>query len=85
VIGSPCVNSVVINLENGKKFRIAAENYSEKNIYIKDVILNGKKIDRSYINHSEIINGGELRFVMQDQPNKNWAAKNESLPYSMSK
>ncbi len=83
VIGSPCVASAVINLENGKKFIVAAENLSEKNIYIKEVFLNGKKIDRSYITHGEIINGGSLKFVMQNQPNKNWAVGINSLPYSL--
>jgi predicted alpha-1,2-mannosidase len=85
VIGSPCVDKATINLENGKKFKIAAENLSPKNIYIKEVLLNGKKINRSYITHKEIINGGELRFIMQDQPNKSWAAGDDSLPYSLTR
>lgn len=85
VIGSPCVDKAVINLESGKQFRITAENLSEKNIYIKEVFLNGKKIDRCYINHSEIISGGEMKFVMSPVPNKNWAVGNNSVPYSMTK
>ncbi len=85
VIGSPCVNGAVINLENGKKFKITAENLSQKNIYINEVILNGKKINRCYLNHSEIINGGELKFIMSPVPNKTWATADDSLPYSMTK
>jgi predicted alpha-1,2-mannosidase len=85
VVGSPCVNRAVINLENGKKFKITAENLSDKNIYINEVILNGKKINRCYLNHSEIINGGELKFVMSSSPNKAWATAGDSLPYSMTK
>ncbi len=85
VIGSPCVNSAVINLENGKALKITAQSLSEKNIYIKEVQLNGKSINRSYLMHEEIINGGELKFVMQSEPNKKWAAENESLPYSLTK
>jgi predicted alpha-1,2-mannosidase len=84
VIGSPCVDKAVINLESGKKFKITAKNLSEKNIYIKEVILNGKSINRSYLTHEEIINGGKIKFVMQDQPNKNWAVENKAFPYSMS-
>ncbi len=85
VIGSPCVDKATISLENGKKFKITAENLSEKNIYIKEVLLNGKKLERSFLTHKEIVNGGELKFVMQDQPNKNWAVEENSVPYSMSK
>ncbi len=84
VIGSPSVNEAVIDLENGKTFRITSENLSEKNIYINELILNGKKINRSYITHDEIMKGGELKFFMTDKPNKNWAVENDSFPYSMS-
>lgn len=85
VIGSPCVDKAVINLENGKSFIIVAENLSEKNIYIKGLYLNNKKIDRSFITHEEIMGGGVLKFVMQDKPNKSWAVGKSSFPYSMTK
>ncbi|MCX6169494.1 MAG: GH92 family glycosyl hydrolase [Ignavibacteriales bacterium] len=83
VIGSPCVDRATINLESGKKFKITAENLSEKNIYIKEIFLNGKKLERSFLTHKEVVNGGKLKFIMQDQPTKNWATSQDSLPYSM--
>jgi len=83
VIGSPCVDKAEINLENGKKFKIIAEDPSPQNIYIKKLILNGFEINRSYITHDEIVNGGELKFVMSNKPNINWATDDKSLPYSM--
>ena len=83
VIGSPCVNEAIINLENGKTFKIISENLSEEKIYIKEVRLNGKNINRSFITHEELINGGELKFIMSDKPNKNWAVDKGSMPYSM--
>lgn len=85
VIGSPCISEAVINLENGNEFKISTENYSEKNIYIKALLLNGKNINRSFITHSEILNGGELRFIMASEPNKSWATDSNSFPYSMTK
>jgi len=85
VIGSPAVNSASINLENGKSFMITAENLSDENIYIKELFLNGKKINRTFITHDEIINGGQLKFVMQSEPNNNWGTSYDSLPYSMTK
>lgn len=85
VIGSPCVENATIKLESGKEFKILVENYSEKNIYIKEVILNGKKLNRSYLTHQEIVNGGKLKFVMQNFPNKSWATDENSFPYSLTK
>lgn len=85
VIGSPCVQEAKLLLENGKTFTVRAENLSDKNIYIKEAILNGKKIDRCYILHDEIMRGGELEFVMSPEPNREWGVLPIAAPYSMSK
>ena len=85
VIGSPCVNSATINLENGKTFKITADGLSDKKIYINKLLLNGKEINRSYIRHEEIMKGGELKFIMSSEPNKTWASSESSLPYSMTR
>jgi len=83
VIGSPCIESAVINLENGKQFTIETENYSEKNIYIKELYLNDEIINRTFIKHDEIVNGGILRFVMSSEPNKEWGRNELFYPYSL--
>ncbi len=83
VFGSPCVQSAVINLENGKQFFIEAKNLSDKNIYIQSITLNGEDYHNSFILHKDIINGAKLVFNMSSKPNKEWA-KNMKLPYSMS-
>jgi predicted alpha-1,2-mannosidase len=85
VIGSPYVKKADINLENGKSFRIISENYSQDNIYIKNVLLNGESINRCFITHNEIMLGGELKFIMSNEPNFEWAADEASLPYSLTK
>lgn len=72
-IGTPSVKSATIKLENGKEFRIKTENYSSKNIYIKSVSLNGEKWNHSFIDHKDIVNGGEIVFRMSRKPNKRWA------------
>lgn len=66
-LGSPSVNSAVINLENGNEFKITAKNQSIENVYVKKVELNGKTLKRSHILHKEIINGGELVFFMSNK------------------
>ncbi|MFZ1518414.1 MAG: GH92 family glycosyl hydrolase [Ignavibacteriaceae bacterium] len=82
VIGSPLFDEAIINLSDGKKFIIKANNLSDKNIYINSAKLNGKELTKSFITHKEIINGGLLEFEMSNQPDKNLWTNNESFPPS---
>ena len=84
VIGSPLFDEATINLENGNAFKIITENNSDKNIYIQSVTLNGKPYTKSYLKHAEIMNGGTMKFLMGDKPNKEWAADKDDCPYSLS-
>ena len=79
-IGSPLFGKAKINLENGKVFTIVAENNSKENIYIKEAYLNGKSLNRSWVDYTEILNGGELKFIMANSPNKEWASNTSGTP-----
>jgi len=70
-IGSPVFEKVTIILENGNKFIIKANNVSDKNFYIQSASLNGKAYNKSYLKHSDIMEGGELVFEMGPDSNKN--------------
>ena len=82
VFGTPLFPEVSINLENGNKFNIIADDVSDKNIYIQSVTLNGQPYNKAYIQHTDIINGGTLVFKMGPQPNKDWAQDKADRPYS---
>jgi len=84
VIGRPFVSRAVLHLPSGKRFTVAAENLDEAHPYVGSVALNGKPLQRVYIRHQEIEDGGELHFVMQAQPNKDWGKDVAARPYSMS-
>jgi len=84
VIGRPFTNGTTVHLPNGKSFRIVSENLSDKNRYVGKISLNGHALDRSFLRHDEIMAGGELRFVMSDIPNREWASKPMARPFSMS-
>lgn len=71
-IGSPTMKEVIISLQNGKKFSITTENFSKKNVYVQSLILNGKPYKSSFIKHKDILKGGELKFILGSEPNKNW-------------
>jgi putative alpha-1,2-mannosidase len=69
-LGSPGIVSAKVNLENGKSFTVNTKNQGEKNVYVQKVLLNGKPLNRNYITHSEIMNGGNLEFYMSARPHK---------------
>ena len=80
VIGSPLVKEAVIRLENGKTFIVRVENYAGENVHIKSIKLNGNPYKKSFITHSDVINGGELVFEMSNKPNKKSSSYRK--PYS---
>ena len=63
-IGSPAVDGAVIALANGKTLTISVKNNSDKQVYVQQIILNGKKQSTPFIRYSDLINGGELQFIM---------------------
>lgn len=82
VIGAPSVNRADIHLENGKIFTVKAINRTEKNSYIQSMSLNGKPYHRYYLEHSTLMNGGELEFTMGPEPVRQMISA-EEIPYSM--
>ena len=83
-LGSPLFRKVTLNLENGKVFTIAAPNNSADNVYVQSAVLNGKPLDRTWIDYQEIMAGGTLELVMSPVPNKTRGTRREDRPYSMS-
>jgi predicted alpha-1,2-mannosidase len=63
-IGAPLFKKAVIHLENGNTFTITAPKRDEKNIYVKNITLNGKRLGRYTLKHNEIMSGGCLHFDM---------------------
>ena len=68
--GSPLVQEATVEVAGGKIFTMKAPLASVVNKYILEVKLNGEVIDRSYITHQEIMDGGVLEFTMGAEPNK---------------
>jgi len=82
VFGSPLVEDAEINLSDGKIFKIVAKNNSPENIYIQSVKLNGQEYSKSYILHRNIMQGGEIEFVMGAEPNEAFGSDLENRPAS---
>ncbi len=69
-LGSPAVDGAVIQLPGGKTLEIIAKNQSAKNVYVKEVLLNGAVLNEHFITHQQLMNGGKLVFVMSGKHGK---------------
>jgi len=73
-IGSPVFSNVSIDLPKGKKFTVIAENSTKENKYIQEAFFNGKPIDVPWFSHNDLMNGGTLKLIMGNRPNKEWGS-----------
>ena len=69
-IGRPIFDNVRITLADGKYFEIKTYNNSRKNKYIDSIKLNGKKREKPFFTHAELMAGGKLEIVMTDKAKK---------------
>lgn len=83
-IGSPCVKGLTVKLSNGKYIKMTTENWSEKNVYIKEMLVNGKKYTKSYLKYEDIKDGITVHFIMSDKTNFKRGTKPSDLPPSVS-
>ena len=74
-IGTPLFDDATIQLISGKQFRIRAAGAAAGKKYISSATLNGVPLNRYWIDHSEIIAGGDLVFKMSADPNPEWPGK----------
>src|SRR6185369_14882959 len=82
VIGSPLFPEARINLENGKSFVVHGVGVSERNVYIQSATLNKKPYTKSFLQHSDLMAGGELVLRMGSQANPNWGTGAGNEPVS---
>ncbi|GJM63376.1 GH92 family glycosyl hydrolase [Persicobacter diffluens] len=69
VFGSPLVEQASVQLPNGKAFSVKKTKTGEKNTFLQEIRLNGERMDRNALKHSELMAGGSIEYVMGDKPN----------------
>ena len=87
VIGSPLVRKAVIHLVpkyyKGGTFTIVVHSNTQyapaerMDLYIQSATLNGQPLNRPWVTHDEIVNGGTLDLTMGVMPNKDWGTANQ--------
>jgi predicted alpha-1,2-mannosidase len=82
VLGRSFVNRAILHLPNGKVLTIDSAKLSDDHGFVKDVLLNGKSLDRTYITHDELMNGGDLEFIFSNEKDAEWSRRKLGLPYS---
>jgi putative alpha-1,2-mannosidase len=78
-IFTPLFDQVVLrvgaNDGPGRTFTIVAKNNAPENVYIQSATLNGRPLNRCWLNYQEIVSGGTLSVVLGSQPNRNWGTE----------
>ena len=64
-LGRPIVNKATLPMQKGT-LEILVHNNTAANKYVKEVKWNGKTLDKPFITHTELIQGGKLEFTMND-------------------
>jgi len=85
VLGRPFVERAVVHLPNGKVLKVSSDGMSDAHGFLKDVVLNGRSLDRSYVTHEELMQGGELKFVFSSEKDAVWSRRSLRAPYSLTR
>ena len=80
VFGTPLYNEAKVNLGNGKELEIIAHDNSPENIYVQSVTFNGEPYNKSYIDYTQIENGGKIEFQMGDTPSPTYGIGDDARP-----
>ncbi len=75
LLSSPVFDEVKIKVWNKTELTIRSKNLSAQNKYIQSATFNGKAMNRSWLQHEEIMKGGELILQMGSTPS-DWGTKN---------
>lgn len=85
VIGTPYFDRMTLHLENGKTMTITAQNCSQENKYIQSLSINGTPSTKNFFTHDQLMQGGNIQYVMGSTPNKQRGISDSDAPYSFTK
>jgi putative alpha-1,2-mannosidase len=81
LIGSPVFSKFTFRLGGAKSFTVEAVPQQPGAIYVQSASLNGQPLQRAWITHDELMQGGTLRLTMGSTPG-HWGRS--QLPFSLS-
>ncbi|WP_326769333.1 GH92 family glycosyl hydrolase [Streptomyces sp. NBC_01591] len=78
-VGSPMFDKVTLRLPGTKKPLVIKSKGAELKPYVKGLSLNGKRITKPFLSHSDLTGGGNLKFTMDAAP-QSWGASTTPPP-----
>lgn len=85
VIGTPYFDKMTLHLENGKTMTIMAQNCNQDNKYIQSLSINGTPSTKNFFTHDQLMQGGNIHYIMGSTPNKQRGISDSDAPYSFTK
>ncbi len=82
VLGTPLFDEVKINLENGKTFVISATRSKPADPYVQGLQFNGKEYTKTFIEHTDLAEGGKFHFRLGATANKARGTLPKDIPSS---
>jgi predicted alpha-1,2-mannosidase len=76
---SPIFDKVTLQLPGNKKLQIVCKKRSAGDVYIKQMLLNGKPYPKNFITYADIMKGGVLEIELQQNPGA-WGADLKARP-----
>ncbi len=83
-LNSPLFPAATIQLGNGNRVEIEAENAAAENPYVLSLSVNGQPYEKTWLPYELLSRGATLRFKLGSLPNKDWGTKPEDAPPSFS-
>jgi predicted alpha-1,2-mannosidase len=83
VVSAPLFEKATLQMPGGRQLTIDARRSSPDDLYIQSVTLNGKPLEKLWIHHRDIENGGQLSFTLGSKPNQTLAADESAMPPSL--
>ncbi|MFA6469994.1 MAG: GH92 family glycosyl hydrolase [Bacteroidota bacterium] len=78
VLTSPIFDSVIVRLQNGKRFTISTRRNTPEDIYIQSVSKNGKALADLFISHADILDGSSLVIELSSSIAKRFTMRKQS-------
>lgn len=84
VLGSPLFDRVILTMPGGKKTQIDARGNGPDNVFVQQLMHNGKGYPNRFVRHADLQEGGKWEFTMGANPPAEVKGSELKQPYSMS-
>jgi len=83
VLTAPLFDRVRVRLGTGRELVIEAKKTGAEDKYIQAVTVDGKPLDRLWIEHETLARGAHLVFTLGSQPNRSLGTQEHDMPPSL--